>query len=306
MKLNRLILVLGVDAVRHRDKVYSEDETFTYKTEIQNVAEMSGINEYMTMIEEETKAADKTKEINKETPKKKERKKHNISFKYLISAFVTSFGVFTILALVLPRPKREPTIEVSAGPNAQKRKRDRPKAKSIFPSGTNKVEKFIESARDSYHQISELSGRYKENMKRLWDKNTKKGDYEEIWSDGENPAYLSDDSSVTTYDAEYQDVCGNDYGFTDDSSDTDAYCKEIALKESIAQQDLRVSSSADEKEPESLLSERAFEKKEKKKTCKSCKSKKPPVPKLNLDPETPRETTVDVIFDAALHEKSLP
>jgi hypothetical protein len=32
MKLNRLILILGVDAVRHRDKVYSEDETFTYKT----------------------------------------------------------------------------------------------------------------------------------------------------------------------------------------------------------------------------------------------------------------------------------
>ena len=30
-------------------------------------------------------------------------------------------------------------------------------------------------------------------MKRLWDKNTKKGDYEEIWSEGENPAYLSDD-----------------------------------------------------------------------------------------------------------------
>jgi hypothetical protein len=81
---------------------------------------------------------------------------------------------------------------------------------------------------------------------------------------------------------------------------------EIALKESIAQQDLRVSPSADDKEPESLLSERAFEKKEKKKTCKSCKSKKPPVPKLKLDPETPRETTVDVIFDAALHEKSLP
>jgi len=81
---------------------------------------------------------------------------------------------------------------------------------------------------------------------------------------------------------------------------------EIALKESIAQQDLRVSPSANEKEPESLLSERAFEKKEKKKTCKSCQSKKPPVPKLNLDSETPRETTVDVIFDAALHEKSLP
>ena len=49
---------------------------------------MSGINEYMTMIEEETKAADKTKEINKETPKKKGRKKHNISFKYLISGNV--------------------------------------------------------------------------------------------------------------------------------------------------------------------------------------------------------------------------
>jgi len=29
-------------------------------------------------------------------------------------------------------------------------------------------------------------------MKRLWDRN-KKGDYEEIWSEGENPAYLSDD-----------------------------------------------------------------------------------------------------------------
>merc|ERR1712127_211265 len=74
MKLNRLILVLGAHAVRHRDKEYSEDETFTYKTEIQNVAEMSGINEYMTMIEEETKAADKTKEINKK--KKKKKKKH--------------------------------------------------------------------------------------------------------------------------------------------------------------------------------------------------------------------------------------
>jgi len=305
MKLNRCILLLGVDAVRHRNKKYDDDETFTYKTEVQNVAEMSGINEYMTMIEEETKAADLTEEINKEAPKKKGRRKHNISFKYVISAFVTSFGVFTILALILPKPKAEPSIEVSAGPNAQKRKRDRPRAQSIFPSGTNKVEKFIESARDSYHHISELSGRYRENMKRLWDRN-KKGDYEEIWSEGENPAYLSDDSSVTTYDAEYQDACVNDYGFTEDSSDTDAYCKEIALKESMVQQDLRVSPPPDKNEPESLLSERAFEKKAKKKACRSCKSKKAPVPKLNLDPETPRETTVDVIFDVALQDKSLP
>ena len=53
---------------------------------------MSGINEYMTMIEEETKAADKTKEINKETPKKKGRKKHNTSFKYLISGNVHYSG----------------------------------------------------------------------------------------------------------------------------------------------------------------------------------------------------------------------
>ena len=74
----------------------------------------------------------------------------------------------------------------------------------------------------------------------------------------------------------------------------------------MAQQDVRVSPSPDEKEAESLLSERAFEKKEKKRACKNCKSKKPPVPKLNLDPETPRETTVDVIFDAALDEKNLP
>ena len=49
---------------------------------------MSGINEYMTMIEEEIEAADKTKEITKETTKKKGRKKHNISFKYVISGNV--------------------------------------------------------------------------------------------------------------------------------------------------------------------------------------------------------------------------
>ena len=83
---------------------------------------------------------------------------HSSRNKDHLSAFVTSFGVFTILALILPKPKAEPSIEVSAGPNAQKRKRDRPRAQSIFPSGTNKVEKFIESARDSYHHISELSG----------------------------------------------------------------------------------------------------------------------------------------------------
>ena len=74
----------------------------------------------------------------------------------------------------------------------------------------------------------------------------------------------------------------------------------------MAQQDVRVSPSPVEKEAESLLSERAFEKKEKKKACKNCKSKKPLVPRLNLDPETPRETTVDVVFDAAIDETSLP
>jgi len=60
--------------------------------EVQNVAEMSGINEYMTMIEEETKAADLTEEINKEAPKKKGRRKHNISFKYVISGNVHYSG----------------------------------------------------------------------------------------------------------------------------------------------------------------------------------------------------------------------
>ena len=48
---------------------------------------MSGINEYMTMIEEETKAAEKIEELNKKAPKK-ERKKHNISFKYTIGGNV--------------------------------------------------------------------------------------------------------------------------------------------------------------------------------------------------------------------------
>ena len=100
MKLNQLLLLLGVDAVRHRNKKYSDDETFTYKTgmkfiyaslqdsletRVENVAELSGINEYITMIEEETKAAKKADEILKEKPKKKGRKKHNVSFKYIIS-----------------------------------------------------------------------------------------------------------------------------------------------------------------------------------------------------------------------------
>ncbi|CAG5112849.1 Oidioi.mRNA.OKI2018_I69.chr2.g7019.t1.cds [Oikopleura dioica] len=87
MKLNQLILLLGVDAVRHRNKKYSDDETFTYKTEtqVQNVAELSGIEEYITMIEDEIKAARKADKILKDKPKKKGRKKHNVSFKYIIS-----------------------------------------------------------------------------------------------------------------------------------------------------------------------------------------------------------------------------
>ena len=100
MKLNQLILLLGVDAVRHRNKKYSDDETFTYKTgtvfvnssfqkfletQVQNVAELSGIEEYITMIEDEIKAARKADKILKDKSKKKGRKKHNVSFKYIIS-----------------------------------------------------------------------------------------------------------------------------------------------------------------------------------------------------------------------------
>ncbi|CAG5112850.1 Oidioi.mRNA.OKI2018_I69.chr2.g7020.t1.cds [Oikopleura dioica] len=145
-------------------------------------------------------------------------------------------------------------------------------------------------------------------MKRLWDRNRTKDDYEQVWSENENPAYLSDDSSETTYDAEYQDVFQNDYDFTDDSSsddsDSEGSFQGVPLREADAQNDLRIKTSPNaEIDPESLLSERAFEKKTTKKVCKSCKSKNPPVPRLKLDTETPRQPTVDVIFDA---QENLP
>lgn len=75
------------------------------------------------------------------------------------TAFVTSFGVFTILALVLPKPKPESAIGVSAGPKDDSRRKEKRRKKSLFPSGTNKVEQLIESARDSYHHFRDLSGK---------------------------------------------------------------------------------------------------------------------------------------------------
>ena len=74
------------------------------------------------------------------------------------TAFVSSFGVFMILALLLPKPKPEPSLEVSSGPNAQGGERDKTRKGGIFPSGTNKVDEFINSARDSYNHITEISG----------------------------------------------------------------------------------------------------------------------------------------------------